>query len=918
MPAPVNPSVYPTAKRDETVFDDYHGTRVADPYRWMEDPDGEATQKWVDELNGVSEPFIKKAPSREKMREKLTATWDYEKFTNTSKRGQYYYFWHNTGLQNQYVIYQSTKPEEKGKVFLDVNKLSEDGTTSIRIGTWSEDGKTYAYGISEKGSDWMTIKFRNNDGTDLPDVISGVKHSGLDWMHDGSGVFYCRYPDHKGAEVGTSVEKHEFHSLYFHRMGTDSKDDVLVYDDRRNPDYMIGSSLSEDGRFLFLDISRGCDPYNMLYYVDLEKNGPIKGKLDSTPLFDKLDAKYSFIDNTGDDFLIQTNKDAPMYKLIRINAKDPSNQEVVIEENKKNKLEWASPCANDRLLVCYLEDVKTTLYAHDLKTGDQLYQFPLDIGTISGCFAKKDETEMYLSFESFLTPTVVYALNFKDVPLEKAPEIKLLRQTTLSGVNLSNFETRQVFFNSKDGTKVPMFIVSRKDLVLDGNNPTLLNGYGGFNISDLPAFSVTRLCFAQGFNGVVAVANIRGGGEYGEDWHKGGMKGNKQNVFDDFQAAAEYLLENKYTNPTKLAIQGGSNGGLLMGACSQQRPELYGAVINRVGVLDMLRFHKFTIGGAWVPEFGNPDEKEDFPYIYKYSPLHNIAFPKAGQWPSTLLMTADHDDRVVPSHTLKYMAELYHKAKQHPDQQNPLLARIEVKAGHGAGKPTSKIIAEYVDIEYAKSDAINDDQLHTLSEILYYVYDISTISLHITTFVLTVIGLRRGFYMMSLSFPAYLISAIDDMLQMFTHGILTDETVTRQFGFVDITTIHKFTIGGAWVPEFGKPDEKEDFPYIYKYSPLHNIAFPKAGQWPSTLLMTADHDDRVVPSHTLKYMAELYHKIICITLSITHFIADLVSTLILILDYYRDDNSTLSIYSHSFDPEKRGAITFIMQFFYYA
>ncbi|XGW33468.1 hypothetical protein V3C99_017691 [Haemonchus contortus] len=693
----IPPSVYPTARRDESIVDNFHGTMIHDPYRWMEDPDSEETRHFVDQLNAISEPFIAQAPSREKIRKRLTELWDYEKYSCPSKRGNFYYYSYNSGLQNQYVIYQQKNVHEKGEVFLDPNTLSADGTTFLRISAWTKDGSILAYGLSEKGSDWVTVKFRGADKKDLKDTITGVKHSSLSWMNDKSGLFYCKYPDHKSAIDGTSVEKHENHSLFFHRMGTDCKDDVLVYDRRECGSFMIGGTVTEDGRYLIVDVSRGCDPFNMLYYYDLSTmKGPI-GKINPTPLFDKLDAKYEYVDHDDDSMLIHTNHNAPMFKLIRVSLKDRSVKEVV-PENPRHKLDWATPVAGDRLVLSYIEDVKDALYVHDLSTGSRLYSIPLKVGSISGFFGKKILSEMFFSFESFTVPTIIYRIDFASVKKETAPQVQELRRVRVPGMDENDFSVQQVFYESKDKTKVPMYIISLKGAQKTGNTPTILNGYGGFNVSDMPYFSVSRLLVVKHFRGIIACANLRGGSEYGEAWHMGGMREKKQNVFDDFIAAAEYLIKNKYTNCKRLAIHGGSNGGLLVAACSQQRPELYGAVLNRVGVMDMLRFHKFTVGGAWVPEFGNPDVEKDFHFISKYSPLHNIKFPEGRQWPSTLLMTADHDDRVVPSHTLKYAATLYEKAKLHEPQTNPLLVRVEVKAGHGAGKPTAKVIAEIVDM----------------------------------------------------------------------------------------------------------------------------------------------------------------------------------------------------------------------------
>ncbi|KAK0406927.1 hypothetical protein QR680_018893 [Steinernema hermaphroditum] len=698
----IDPSRYPIARKDASVVDNFHGTGVADPYRWMENPDGDETKTFVDECNKVSEPFLNASGVRETMRARLTELWDYEKYGCTAKRGKFYYYSYNTGLQNQNVIYQQTSLDAPGKVFLDPNTLSSDGTTSVRQTCWTEDGEIYAYGLSEKGSDWVTVRFKKASGEELPDVITGVKHSDLAWMADNSGIFYSRYPDYKGALEGSTVDKQEYHSLFFHKMGTNCEEDLLVADFRHDPNIMVGGEVSEDGRYLVVSASKGCDPTNQLFYYDLAAVGnKIEGKLKLKPLFDKSDAKYDFVDSDGDSAIVQTNHEAPMFKVIRVKfetANDgPSNWETLIAENERHKLDWVAPVAGDRLVAVYLEDVKNTMYVHSLKDGARLQQIPIDIGSITSCAIKKTSSEMFFSFESFFTPTVVYQLEFGT----ETPTPKEIRRVKIPGVDFSQFAVKQVFYPSKDGTKIPMYILHRKDVVLDGNNPTILNGYGGFNVADEPYFSVTRLLVLQHFHGVVVNTNLRGGSEYGEKWHEAGMRERKQNVFDDFISAAEYLIENKYTNPSRLAIHGGSNGGLLVAACSQQRPELYGAVLNRVGVMDMLRFHKFTVGSAWIPEYGNPDVEDDFKFIYKYSPLHNLRMPDAkGQWPATMLMTADHDDRVVPSHSLKYMATLYNlvasEAKEY--QRNPLIMRVEVKAGHGAGKPTSKIIAEIVDM----------------------------------------------------------------------------------------------------------------------------------------------------------------------------------------------------------------------------
>ncbi|VDN58817.1 unnamed protein product [Dracunculus medinensis] len=666
---------YPLARKDDTIVEDFHGIKA--------NPDSAETKEFVNRVNSISERFFKGSSIREKIRKRLTQLWNYEKYYCPSKRGKYYYYYYNTGLLNQNVLYQQNNINEKGHVFLDPNKFSDDGTVSIRIQCFSKDGSILAFGLSEKGSDWVTLRFRTAEGVDVKDVVKGVKYSGLAWMPDNSGVFYSAYPDYKGALEGCAVEKNEYQSLFFHKMGTAQEDDVLIADFRSDP---------------------RCDPTNMLYYYDLStlENNEIKGKLDLLPLFDKADAKYEFIGNDGDYAFVLTNHSSPMYKLIRTKFSTVQvglTWETIIKEKEKCKLDWVKFAGKDRLIVAYLEDVKTKLYVYCPNTGERLCQIPLDIGTISGVFCTISVNELFLLFESFFTPGIIYHCDFQGLELSEPLKLKEIRRIKLSDVDTNEFFVKQVFASNRDGTKVPMYIMHNSSIKLDGNAPTILNGYGGFNRSILPNFSISRLLFLEHFNGIIAQANLRGGDEYGEKWHEAGMLERKQNVFDDFIASAEYLINNKYTSSERLAIRGASNGGLLVAACSQQRPDLFGAVVIEVGVLDMLRFHKFGIGGAWIPEYGDPDNPSHFCFLYKYSPLHNIRMPQANQWPSTLLMTADHDDRVVPSHSLKYIARLYEEILKHGDTQtNPVLIRVEVKAGHGSGKPTSKLIAHLVDM----------------------------------------------------------------------------------------------------------------------------------------------------------------------------------------------------------------------------
>uniref|UniRef100_A0A914L7R3 Prolyl endopeptidase n=1 Tax=Meloidogyne incognita TaxID=6306 RepID=A0A914L7R3_MELIC len=698
----INPKCYPLVERGNVV-DVYHGKKIPDPYRALEEPDAEITKDFVQKINSISRPFIEACGFRNSMRERLTSMWDYEKFGCPSIHGDYYYYFYNSGLQNHYVLYQQKSLDEKGSVFMDPNTWSEDGTTSLSHTSWTEDGTILAYGVSDKGSDCSTIKFKKCTGEELFDVIPGVKFSGLAWLHDNSGVFYSKYP-----EVQTTTEKHEYHSLYFHRLGTGLKEDVLVYERRDHPDYFISACVSNDGKFLFVTLYKGSDTKNQLYYFDLTTRPKIDGKLELVPLFDESDATYSEIDSDDNSALILTNFKASMFKIVRVKLgqKATSNQnniwEVIIDEDKKRKLDWAMAIDGNKLLVCYMEDVKHSLYIHDLNDGKLLYRIPVKTGTIAWMYGCKNKSEIFVYLISFFTPSIIYKGDFASCSSISTPLqlIEIRRRTEIEGIKTNDFKVEQIFYTSKDGTKVPMFILHHKSLKLDGNNGAILYGYGGFNVSKVPDFSISRLLFLKHFGGVCAIANIRGGGEYGEKWHEGGIRDKKQNVFDDFICAAEELIRLKYTKPEKLTIYGESNGGLLTAVCAQQRPDLFGAVVVAVGVLDMLRFHKFTVGAAWVPEFGNPDVPEDFEFIYKYSPLHQISVQPNVQWPAMLIRSADHDDRVLCLHTLKYLAQLYYTLRTEACdwQTKPVLGRIEVNAGHGGGKPTNRTIDGIVDI----------------------------------------------------------------------------------------------------------------------------------------------------------------------------------------------------------------------------
>lgn len=686
---------YPEVKRDDTIKDEYHGFEVKDPYRWLEDPDAEETKKFVDAQNAITRPYIDSYPYREKINKIITGLWDYPKFSAPYRHGKKYFQYRNSGLQNQSVIYVQDDLKSEAKVFLDPNLLSTDGTIALSDSKFSEDGQTFAYGLSESGSDWLEIHFKNVEtGEDYPEVLKKVKFTAMTWMHDNKGFFYCAYLNKQGKADGSETDSNENQKLYYHKLGTPQSEDVVAVE-FEDPQLRIGASVSHCGKYLVLTPIKGCKN-NLLYFAKLEEGGDIKGVLKLQEVVGELKADYQYITNTGSKFIFKTNKDAPNYRLVAIDFADLSKEwENLIPEHPKDVIDWAKAVNNGQLILCYLQDVKNVMSLHKLDTGEKIHDFPLDLGTISALSGKHNRSEIFYGFYSFLTPNIIYRADLSDPTIKQ----EVFQETKVGDFNPSIYDCKQVFYDSKDGTKIPMFLVYKKGLVLDGTNPCLLYGYGGFNITVGPSFSISRLVFVNCFNGVYALANIRGGGEYGDRWHNGGRFDQKQNCFDDFQYAAKYLVENKYTSANKLTIQGGSNGGLLVAACINQAPQLFGAAICQVGVLDMLRFHKFTIGYAWKSDYGSSETEKDFKYLYKYSPLHNIIVPRENcQYPATLLLTADHDDRVVPLHSLKFVSELQNKVGRLPQQKNPLMIRIETKAGHGAGKPTAKVIEEVTDI----------------------------------------------------------------------------------------------------------------------------------------------------------------------------------------------------------------------------
>lgn len=671
----IKPNNYPPARKSDQV-DDYHGVKVADPYRWLEDLDSEETRNWVEAENKLSFGYLAAIPERNTIKERLTKLWNYEKYGIPFKEGNRYFYTRNSGLQNQAVLYTVTSLDAQPQMVLDPNTLSADGTVALSGLQVSPDGKFIAYSLSASGSDWQEWKVRDVEtAKDLSDHLKWVKFSGASWTRDGKGFFYSRYDEPKG---DTLKSTNYFQKVYFHKLGTPQTEDVLVYERPDQKDWLFGGTVTEDGNYLIITVFQGTDVKSRVFYKDLKaKDAPV------VKLLDDFDAAYSFVGNEGSQFFFQTDLQAPRGRLIEIDTANPArnNWKVVVPEGKETL--QATSFVNKQFVLNYLKDAYTQVKIYD-STGKLVNEvgFP-GIGSAEGFGGKATDKETFYAFTGFTTPTTIYRY---DMTTGKST---IFRQPKVD-FNPADYETKQVFYKSKDGMKVPMFITHKKGLKLDGSNPTYLYGYGGFNISLSPAFSVSNLVWME-MGGVYAQPNLRGGGEYGEEWHQGGMKLRKQNVFDDFIAAAQWLIDNKYTSTPKLAIGGGSNGGLLVGAALTQRPDLFGAALPAVGVMDMLRFQKFTIGWAWVSDYGSSDNAEEFKALYAYSPLHNI---KPGtSYPPTMITTADHDDRVWPGHSFKFAAAL--QAAQAGDA--PILIRIETKAGHGAGKPTSKIIEEAAD-----------------------------------------------------------------------------------------------------------------------------------------------------------------------------------------------------------------------------
>jgi prolyl oligopeptidase len=667
---------YPSARQSDQA-DDYHGTLVRDPFRWLEDTDSPETRAWIEAQNQLTEGYLADAPGRDWLRQRLTKLWDFERFGVPLARGGRYFITRNDGLQNQSVLYVQSSLEGEARELLDPNKLSADGTVALAGWEPSDDGKLLAYGLANAGSDWREWKVRNVEtGQDLSDHLQWVKFSGVSWTPDGQGFFYSRYDEPKPGQ--SLLEANYYQKLYHHKLGQPQSEDKLIYERRDEKEWGFGGYVTEDGQYLIISVRRGAEPKDQLFYLDLKQ-----ADAKVVELITGFDAQYNFLGNEGPVFWIHTDWQAPRGRIVAVDTRRPERdawKEVVPQTTETIA---AATLVGERFIVNYLKDAYSQVKLFQL-SGQFDRELPLSgIGTVDGFTGRRPDEQTFYAYTSFTTPPTIYRYDFaaNQANVFRAPKVDF---------DPASYETKQIFYPSKDGTRVPMFITAKKGLERDGQSPTLLYGYGGFDISITPSFSVGNAVWLE-LGGIYAVPNLRGGGEYGRAWHEAGRREKKQTVFDDFIAAAEFLIAQRYTSSDKLAIIGRSNGGLLVGACMTQRPELFAAALPGVGVMDMLRFHKFTIGWAWVPEFGSADDAEAYGWLSAYSPLHNL---KPGtQYPATLVETADHDDRVVPGHSFKFTAAL----QQAQSGGAPTLARIETRAGHGAGTPTAKLIDEATD-----------------------------------------------------------------------------------------------------------------------------------------------------------------------------------------------------------------------------
>jgi prolyl oligopeptidase len=672
------PLSYPSAARGNQV-DDYHGTKVADPYRWLEDIDSPATRTWVEAEAKLTDDYLAAIPGRDAIAQRLKKIWNYERWSAPFHRGNYWFFTRNNGLQNQAVLLVTRDLDKKPRVLIDPNKLSKDGTVALQEIAVSDDGKLLAYALSDAGSDWMTWRVRDvATAKDLPDAIQWGKFSGASWRKDGSGFYYSGYDAPADPHIFKTAN--ERHKLFFHKLGTPQSQDMLVYTRADDPGWYVGGQVTDDGHYLIVSASHGTEEKNTVLVQDLSVPDSA-----IVPVIPNATARYDVLGNVGSVLYVRTNDNAPRNRIVVIDLTKPdaADWRTVVPEGDDTLV--AANVVGGQIVAEYLHDAHSVVRRHGFD-GALLGELALPgIGTAAGFAGRNEDTVTYYRYSSFTTPPSIYRLDLA------TGASSLWRMPKLAGFKPAEFETRQVFYASKDGTRVPMFITARKGVRLDGSNPTILYGYGGFNISMQPEFSPKIAAWLE-MGGVFAIANLRGGGEYGRAWHEAGMKLTKQNVFDDFIAAAEYLIAQKWTNPSRLAIRGGSNGGLLVGAVEAMRPDLFAAAVAEVGVMDMLRFREFTVGKAWESDYGSVDNPAEFKAMLAYSPYHNV---KSGaHYPATLILTGDHDDRVFPAHSFKFAAAMQH------DQPTgkPILIRIETRAGHGQGKPLAKQVQEAADM----------------------------------------------------------------------------------------------------------------------------------------------------------------------------------------------------------------------------
>ena len=675
---PASNLLYPKSKVVDQI-DDYHGTKINDPFRWLEDVDSEETKNWVVEQNKLTFDYLESIPARARFKQRLTELWNFERYGLPRQYGKTYFYTYNNGLQNQNVLYTASSIDEAGlttqKLLLDPNLLSQDGTVALSGYVPSDDGKYLAYGVAESGSDWNVWRVRDvATGQDLSDTIRWVKFSTVAWTSDHLGFFYSRYDEPKEKEF-TGVNY--FQKLYYHRIGTDQSQDVLVYERPDQKEWGFGASVSDDGKYLAISVWRGTEKKSLFFYAPIA-DGKIPSKQQVVELISDFTADWQFLGNDGKRFYFETDDSAPKHRIVAIDLDTPESKDwKTLVPETQHSIE-SSSLLGDRFLVHYIQDATSTVreYSIDGKPGQEL-KIP-SLGTVAGFEGKRSTKETYFSFTNYITPPTVVRLDLDSLESTtwKSPKVAF---------DPANYLTERVFYISKDGTRIPMILSRKKGIDKNGQMPTILYGYGGFNISITPNFSPANVAWMEQ-GGMYAVANLRGGGEYGRDWHEAGMLENKQRVFDDFIGAAEHLIQENYTNSSKLAISGRSNGGLLVGATMTQRPDLFAVALPAVGVMDMLRFHKFTIGWAWVSEFGSSEKPEQFQNLLRYSPLHRL---KPGtRYPATLITTGDHDDRVVPGHSYKFAARL----QSCQSGTRPTLIRIETSAGHGAGTPVAKLI----------------------------------------------------------------------------------------------------------------------------------------------------------------------------------------------------------------------------------